>query len=344
MSPKNERMQILSVPNFEQMAAAIQGANGCYTLAGPEEGNWTAGTGIAGRVMLQVGEEGGANYYEGAALRDAICLSLPLGDPQLMSVNGHEADAGSLPIIRPNGSVLVRAKAANRSALVVLPVDLFRDTERFDSGDIAVLQNLNGVLAVDPRHIGSLRQLVRRFAATDYSLSPSAGRAAEEEFMAHIFAAVQSRTVSSDSGRGRPWVSRDQVLRKVRDLVASAGDRVLHVEDLCRVANVSERTLRTVFNETFALGPLRYLRHRRLHLVRAALRAAHPGRDTVASIAAEFGFWEFGRFAKEYKALFGELPSRTLLANINLHTKHDGIVVDRKHMLTAPGTDAQPSK
>lgn len=44
----------------------------------------------------------------------------------------------------------------------------------------------------------------------------------------------------------------------------------------------------------------------------AALLRADPQRDTVTRIAARFGIWDFSLFARNYKALFGESPSRTL--------------------------------
>ena len=49
-----------------------------------------------------------------------------------------------------------------------------------------------------------------------------------------------------------------------------------------------------------------------MHLARRALRENAPTATTVTEIATRFGFWQFGRFAGEYKSLFGELPSTTL--------------------------------
>lgn len=60
------------------------------------------------------------------------------------------------------------------------------------------------------------------------------------------------------------------------------------------------------------MGPMRFLLRRRMHLARRALHAADPATATVTAIAMQFGFWELGRFAAEYKTLFAEPPSATL--------------------------------
>jgi hypothetical protein len=49
-----------------------------------------------------------------------------------------------------------------------------------------------------------------------------------------------------------------------------------------------------------------------MHMVRRALRESTPSETTVTQIATRYGFWQFGRFAVEYKTLFGQAPSATL--------------------------------
>jgi AraC-like DNA-binding protein len=61
-------------------------------------------------------------------------------------------------------------------------------------------------------------------------------------------------------------------------------------------AEVSERTLRTAFEEYYSVGPVRYLKLRTLHQVRRALKTADPSLTTVTEIATQFGVWELGRF------------------------------------------------
>jgi AraC family ethanolamine operon transcriptional activator len=47
-------------------------------------------------------------------------------------------------------------------------------------------------------------------------------------------------------------------------------------------------------------------------MVRRQLLAASGGAALVKSIALSHGFWHLGRFAQDYRVLFGEPPSATL--------------------------------
>ena len=84
------------------------------------------------------------------------------------------------------------------------------------------------------------------------------------------------------------------------------------MEDLCRAASVSERTLRNAFRKVHGVSPYRYLRVFRMTQARQALLSADSRRGTVTEVAMQFGFLELGRFAVDYRSAFGECPSATL--------------------------------
>lgn len=104
----------------------------------------------------------------------------------------------------------------------------------------------------------------------------------------------------------------EQIVRRLFTILDAHRGEVIHIPSLCAMLGVTERTLRRCCQEQLGIGPKRLLVVRRLHMARRALRQADPGLETVATIAAQFGFWEFGRFAEAYWSAFGELPSRTL--------------------------------
>lgn len=89
-------------------------------------------------------------------------------------------------------------------------------------------------------------------------------------------------------------------------------DSRLSIAELCQAAGVSERTLRYAFLEDYGLSPTEFMRRRRLHAVRRQLTTAEPGLTTVSEVATRYGFTELGRFAVEYRRLFGVRPSDSL--------------------------------
>ena len=86
------------------------------------------------------------------------------------------------------------------------------------------------------------------------------------------------------------------------------------VPEFAMAVGVSPRVLEMAFQETLSNTPLQYLRRRRLNFVHQELLNAEPGSFSVTEVATRWGFSELGRFAVEYRQLFGESPSTTLNA------------------------------
>jgi AraC-like DNA-binding protein len=82
--------------------------------------------------------------------------------------------------------------------------------------------------------------------------------------------------------------------------------------DLCEAAGVSTRALEYGFRDFYGLGPMAYVRNLRLCRVRHDL-LDHA--DSVSSAARRWSFTHMGQFSHDYRALFGEMPSKTLAAH-----------------------------
>lgn len=102
------------------------------------------------------------------------------------------------------------------------------------------------------------------------------------------------------------------VMARLEDVAAASPDRPLDLGEICRLIGVPERTLRLCCKEQLGMGPIRYLRLRRMQQARYALERADPSRTTVTEVAIGHGFWELGRFSVAYRMMFGESPSAAL--------------------------------
>jgi AraC-like DNA-binding protein len=100
------------------------------------------------------------------------------------------------------------------------------------------------------------------------------------------------------------------VRRAVSFIEASAG-RDITVADIAAAANVTSRALQLAFRRHLDTTPTAYLRRVRLDQARHELGRASKG-ATVTAIAYQWGFSSPSRFAEQYRAAYGELPSTTL--------------------------------
>ena len=139
--------------------------------------------------------------------------------------------------------------------------------------------------------------------------NPAAARGLEQALIAAMVGCIASANTGEDAAARR---RHEAIMRRFHRALEADPDRALYLPELCAAIGVPERTLRVCCQEHLGMGPKRYLLLRRLHLARQSLSDAVPGAATVTDIATRFGFWQFGRFAGEYRAQFGEAPSATL--------------------------------
>lgn len=134
------------------------------------------------------------------------------------------------------------------------------------------------------------------------------------EFWRRTIVECMAMTINSASPAhdGNHLPSAMKLVRLVLDYLEASGHRPLHISELCSRLGVSRRSLHRAFHEVFGIGPVTFLRQKRLCTVHSILKASEPAAITVSEVAIQQGFVELGRFSHEYHVMFGEYPSQTL--------------------------------
>ena len=143
----------------------------------------------------------------------------------------------------------------------------------------------------------------------DVLASAEVARALEEQLTRLM---IRCLTDGTSVERSVGNVRRDRIVAKFEEYLEANRGRTLYLTEICKAIGIAERTLRGACEEQFGMGPIRYLTLRRMHLVRRSLLQSDCSESTVTRIATQHGFWELGRFAVAYRALFGEVPSASL--------------------------------
>ncbi|MBD8479036.1 helix-turn-helix transcriptional regulator [Microbacterium sp. CFBP 8794] len=119
-------------------------------------------------------------------------------------------------------------------------------------------------------------------------------------------------TLTEVLAAGRPARPLPAPVRRAKAYVEAHAAEPVVLADIATAARLSPRGLQYAFRAATGRTPMQYLRRVRLDAARAELRSADPSVDTVAAVAARWGFSNLGRFAAMYRGEFGETPSTTL--------------------------------
>ncbi|MGW4489651.1 AraC family transcriptional regulator [Amycolatopsis sp. NPDC004368] len=144
-------------------------------------------------------------------------------------------------------------------------------------------------------------------ADTRVPLGPAVLRALEDQLLTAVLLGLP-HTSSAELLAGPATAPADAVDR-ARAWLEEHYPEPLTVADIARVAGLGPRQLQARFHHRLGTTPTALLRDVRLGHAHRTLLGGEGG--SVAQVASSCGFTHLSRFAQDYRARFGELPSET---------------------------------
>lgn len=300
--------------SFDQYCSAVRMAKVNFILTRREEAAWWLEFVAVANLLLQFGGDGGASVVEGTITADTYVL-LARHNPSFSNIafNGELVLQNEFVLLPPGAHFVISADGPRSWLSLTIPRHVV---------EIAWARNPILQKRIHARH-PCIVPVTTDQHLTLLSLAESLLKLAQTRF--HISEVQRVENSLLETARhmlcGEGIVQRVSLeYRRANDIVTTALSSVAHldhidtiyVDDLARAADVHSRTLLRAFHRVVGMGPVRYLRFRQLNAVRRALNEAPTTSVTAALQTA--GVSDMGRFSGQYKELFGELPSETLLA------------------------------
>lgn len=303
--------------DFEELAYAGMPRDYEVTLVGPERGAWTRNAVILDRATVHLGTESGANVGHGWIPDHMALFHVAIsGLPPICG--GARPGRTWITVTGPGSDLFEAVRGPGRWATFAVALDVLDEAcDRLAPGVRLSEPGRSRSFRAPADAVSGLRTL---FVAVERRILETPADFDDAAFRAELRLELLDRFVSAVAAGApvRPsagWAAPQhaQILLACMRHLGATKDHSVSIEDLRSAVRCSRRTLTRVFREAFDISPARYLRLRRLNQARAWLRRADPA-PSVTEAATRFGFFELGRFAGDYRRLFGELPSETLRA------------------------------
>lgn len=169
------------------------------------------------------------------------------------------------------------------------------------------------IFETSPLALHWLRKVVREVvAAASEPIDPAEVPLKAAAMKESLFGAVDAAFANLVPARWtlRPNDERQfKIFQDIRALISDDLSQPIYSEAVARRLGLSVRTLHDVVRRYRGMSLHRFLRLRRLWLVRQRLS---EGADSVKAVALAFGFWHLSDFSRSYRDQFGETPSETL--------------------------------
>ena len=250
---------------------------------------------------------------QGLSPVDTFAFSVPSRVDSSSTYWGSSLHTCGMPAML-SGALDVKLERGHEQLVILIDATLMRShlpEEMVSSLEVAAAAHLLPAGREDIRYLESWFDglIDRAIQLPEMLHQPAVLQSVAEDIFQHLAGAV----AISIEPPSRPSSSlRRKGLDRALEYLREADLENQSIPEISRAAGVSQRTLEYAFRAAFGLTPLGFLKLRRMHGARRDLLCANPKQATVMKIAYRHGFYHPARFAKNYRQLFGELPSVTL--------------------------------
>ncbi|MCA0871226.1 helix-turn-helix domain-containing protein [Seohaeicola saemankumensis] len=246
---------------------------------------------------------------------DWVMLQCPISWQGDLKINGHVVRAGDVLLLDGGKEWITSGERRDQILLGVKRKALSAAITSQTAGEITKLE-LENRLLVNGSAVGAvLRRTLISLLATVDGMAEDNGRLSmppvhEADLVSAIAACLDT---SMDTAKPlEHQCSSVRTVAAVRSALREAGPISPSVADLCKLAGVGRTQMHKCFKEVYGISTGQYIKKHRLTLAREALLDPLGAPKMVKQAALMMGFLGSGRFAHDYKAMFGELPSTTL--------------------------------
>jgi AraC family ethanolamine operon transcriptional activator len=116
-------------------------------------------------------------------------------------------------------------------------------------------------------------------------------------------------SLSGQTGEEVQLTEGEKTALEVRKFLLNSLEETITIQSIVEQFNTSDKTLQNSFKSLFGFTPKQFITLLKLNHAHEDLKHCDTNTTKVSDIAIKWGFSHFGRFAKEYKSLFGVLPS-----------------------------------
>jgi AraC-like DNA-binding protein len=301
------------INSFEELSDAVQGAQieVLQLQRGRLRGHLTHM--LVGGMPLSVGAFSVGVRTRGILSDDRVTIGMLTGCTNRVTHWSNEMRPADILVIPPGTAHDGRYHGGASYAAISLDeadiASVFGAEPRL--GELGVVPETH--FRADPREgelvIRRLRDMVARLENIKSTWNADTTAFWKRSIIEMMTATILSNEPSDRDGH---LLSSRRIVDKVESYIEAVGLRPVHISEICSKVHVSRRTLHRAFCDAIGIGPVAFLRFRRLCCVHSVLRNSDPATTTIADVAIEQGFLNLGRFSGYYHSLFDEYPSETL--------------------------------